>query len=412
MCSVTARHTVQCVETTARVKELWRRGRSAPIWAIDALLATVLVIVVLLTVSAGPIDPDVAYEQPDVWTYLIVVASTVPYYVRRRAPFTVFAWSALGLCTLSALGYYEGALPFAVLVGIYTVGAYRPPRAILAAFGVLIAAMAILVGLGASNFTTGSVIENSALFGFALLFGWTVQSRRLRLEVAEERAELLEREQAEGAARAVADERLRIAQELHDVVAHSMSVIAVQAGAGMHVIDQDPAEAKRALENISATSRSTLTGLRRLLGVLRDDGSGVSYAPAPSLGDIGELAGEVTRAGVTVEVDTDGSLADVPPGVGFTGYRIVQEALTNVLKHAGPSRASVRLAHQPGTLRIDVSDDGRGVNGRATDGGHGLIGMRERVAVYGGTLQAGPRPGGGYLVTAVLPYGADDEGLR
>src|SRR5690606_11374392 len=121
-------------------------------------------------------------------------------------------------------------------------------------------------------FTASTLVENTAVFGFALLFGWTVQSRRLRLEAAEERAEILEREQQEGAARAVADERLRIAQELHDVVAHSMSVIAVQAGAGMHVVDQDPAEAKRALQNISATSRSTLTELRRLLGVLRDDG--------------------------------------------------------------------------------------------------------------------------------------------
>ncbi len=231
----------------------------------------------------------------------------------------------------------------------------------------------------------------------------------MRLAEAEERAEILEREQEEERARAIADERLHIAQELHDVVAHSMSVIAVQAGVGMHVADTDAAEAKKALENISMTSRSTLAELRRLLGVLRDDGSGAAYAPAPGLGDLDKLARELSDAGVPVEIEVEGSIKDVPPGVDFTGYRIVQEALTNVLKHAGPSTARVAVQHRPGALHIEVSDDGRGVNGRSTGTGHGLLGMRERVAVYGGTLDAGPVAGGGFRVAADLPY-ADANG--
>ncbi len=203
--------------------------------------------------------------------------------------------------------------------------------------------------------------------------------------------------------RAVAEERLRIAQELHDVVAHSMGVIAVQAGVGAHVIDQDPAEAKRSLDAISATSRSTLTEIRRLLGVLRDDGA-AAYQPAPGLADLDRLVADLGDAGLPVSVCVEGSSADVPPGVDLTAYRIVQEALTNVLKHAGPAQAVVTVTYEPDAVRLRITDDGRGVNGTATEGGHGLVGMRERVGVYGGSLSAGPRTGGGFAVVAELPY--------
>jgi signal transduction histidine kinase len=397
------------VHTTSHVEQWLSRFRAIPVWVLDAIVATALVALGVMSASA-PMATTVEYAPLDVRGYLFILAITVPYYVRRRAPFTVFVVSTVALVTYIAFDYHPGGLPTAALVGIYTVGAYRSPRVAVGAYALALAALVSIVAFGPETFGSGALIENAAVFGFTLMFGWTVQSRRLRLEAAEERAALLERERVEEAARAVADERLRIAQELHDVVAHSMSVIAVQAGVGMHVVDRDPAEAKTALQHISTTSRSTLAELRRLLGVLRDDGSGAAYAPAPGLSDLAGLAREVDGAGVPVEITTEGSLTDVPPGVGFTGYRIVQEALTNVLKHAGPSRATVRVAHDPGTLRIEVSDDGRGVNGHASGTGHGLVGMRERVAVYGGTLDAGPQPGGGYRVTAVLPYGSYCEG--
>jgi signal transduction histidine kinase len=224
------------------------------------------------------------------------------------------------------------------------------------------------------------------------------------MEQVEERAAIVEREHEEAAKRALADERLRIAQELHDVVAHSMGVIAVQAGVGAHVIDTDPPEAKKSLDAISTTSRATLTEIRRLLGVLRADGD-AGYEPAPGLADLDRLVTDLDGAGLAVDVQFEGDRHDLPPGVDLTAYRIVQEALTNVLKHAGPAAATVTVGYEPDAVRIEVVDDGRGVNGRASGGGHGLVGMRERVAVYGGTLETGPRVGGGFRVAARLPYG-------
>jgi signal transduction histidine kinase len=247
-------------------------------------------------------------------------------------------------------------------------------------------------------------LVNAAIYSAVFMLGFSVQSRRTRVNALEERAAAMEREREEEARRAVADERLRIAQELHDVVAHSMGVIAVQAGVGAHVLDRDPEEARRALDAISRTSRSTLTEIRRMLGVLRAD-DGAEYAPAPGLGDLPRLVTELGGAGLEVEVRSAGERCELPPGVDFTAYRIVQEALTNVLKHAGPARATVSVGYEPAALRISVVDDGRGVNGNSSGGGHGLLGMRERVGVYGGSFAAGPRVGGGFEVAVELPYG-------
>ncbi len=235
---------------------------------------------------------------------------------------------------------------------------------------------------------------------------------------ADERAEV----EHQRAARAIAEERLQIAQELHDVVAHSMSVIAVQAGVGAHVLDDRPEQARAALDAISETSRGTLRELRRLLGVLRDDDGERSHAPAPALADLPALVDDVRAAGVPVTLTVTGEPnADaIEPGVELSAYRVVQEALTNVLKHAGPTnRVDVTIGHRPGSLTVEVVDDGRGAAALAalgrsaagskatngTGGGHGLLGMRERVEVWGGDLKTGPAAGGGYRVRAVLPYG-------
>jgi signal transduction histidine kinase len=232
-----------------------------------------------------------------------------------------------------------------------------------------------------------------------MLLGWSMQTRARHIDA-------LEHGQEEAALRAAADERLRIAQELHDIVAHSLGVIAVQAGVGMHVVDTDAAEARRALENISRTSRSSLAEIRRLLGVLRNADGTPAYTPAPGLADLPRLTREVADAGLPVDVSVDGDLNRVPAGVGLAAYRIVQEALTNTLRHAQANRARVHLDSTSGVLLIEVTDDGRSANG-AAPGGHGLVGMRERVAVYGGSLDAGPARGGGFRVAARLPYDAD-----
>jgi signal transduction histidine kinase len=380
------------------------------VWVFDSALAAVLVAPVLVSIVAEPSNADVADFKPiNALGILLALGALLAMSLRRTFPLQVFFFQSALIVVFAASDYYLGGLPFVTIIGIYTVGAYCRPRQIALGYGVLVVALLALWIVDIPDFGASGAFSNIVLYGAALGVGWAVQSRRLRLEAAEERAELLEREQEEERARALAQERLHIAQELHDVMAHSMSVIAVQAGVGMHVVDRDPAEAKKVLENISTTSRSTLGELRRMLGVLRDDDGGTAYAPAPGLGDIDRLAREVTDAGVPVKVTMEGSVVDLPPGIDLTGYRIVQEALTNVLKHAGPSRAWVCVTNDDRALHIEVRDDGRGVNGRSGGTGHGLTGMRERVAVYGGELRAGPIPGGGFMVSAELPYGETEE---
>ena len=252
-----------------------------------------------------------------------------------------------------------------------------------------------------------------AVYGIAAVFGDSVRVRRAYTETLEARAADLERNQQVEARRAVAEERLRIARELHDVVAHAMSVVAVQSGVGAHVIDTDPAEAKRILQNVKVTSREALDEMRRLLGVLRreesaddDDGSGRVLAPVPGLDGVEALAESLRVAGVPVAVNVSGTRADVPPGVDLCAFRIVQEALTNVLRHAGPARAVVDVEYRPGAVTVAVTDDGRGASaaGPMAGGGNGLLGMRERVAVFGGELTTGPHVGGGFRVAATLPF--------
>ncbi|HZA82059.1 MAG TPA: sensor histidine kinase, partial [Actinomycetes bacterium] len=236
----------------------------------------------------------------------------------------------------------------------------------------------------------------------AWMLGDGARRRLEAIATAQQRAAELELARDELARRAVTEERLRIARELHDVVAHSMSIIAVQSGVGVHVLDSQPEEARKALVAVEATSRQALVEMRRLLGVLRQEAeTRGSLAPAPGLAEVEALAAEVARAGVRVEVRIEGTPAKLPAGLDLSAYRIVQEALTNVVRHAGPATARVAVRYGPGQVAVEVVDDGRG--GAPGDQGHGIAGMRERAALYGGTLEAGPLPGGGFRVAASLP---------
>jgi signal transduction histidine kinase len=218
-----------------------------------------------------------------------------------------------------------------------------------------------------------------------------------RADVLEERAERAERERAT----AIAEERARIARELHDVVAHSVSVIVIQAQAAQHA---DAAATGEALRSIESTGQQALTEMRRLLGLLRRDDEEVAFAPQPSLRHLDHLATTVRQAGLPVELRVEGEPEPLPPGVDLSAFRIVQEALTNALKHAGPARALVEVRYLPGEIELEISDDGAGAPAAAHSGGHGLVGMRERVDVYGGVLESGRRPGGGYALKVRLPF--------
>lgn len=385
---------------SVRIGAIWARARQrlqrVPHWVIDAAVGTLIVVGAVLTTGGDSVSE---FKDRDAVAWVLILASTLPYYVRRRAPFTVFVVSATAISVLMLLDYDPGALPLSLFVGSYSVAAFRPVRVTLAAAVVLAVLLVILFVGDTPEFGAGELVTSAAAFGAALLLGWTMQTRGQHIDA-------LEHGQEEAALRAAADERLRIAQELHDIVAHSLGVIAVQAGVGMHVVDTDAAEARRALENISRTSRSSLAEIRRLLGVLRNADGTPAYTPAPGLADLPRLTREVADAGLPVDVSVDGDLDRVPPGVGLAAYRIVQEALTNTLRHARANRARVHLDNTSGALLIEVTDDGHGANG-APAGGHGLVGMRERVAVYGGSLDAGPARGGGFRVTARLPYDAE-----
>jgi signal transduction histidine kinase len=313
-----------------------------------------------------------------------------------------------------------------MVVSLYTVAAHRPRRQALAA---ALAFAAAMVGYGLiaearypSPFQDSLQAWVLTFIQFAAAFflgeaqkrrlGYMAELEALNFQLAEEQ-ELRSRW-------AVAAERSRIARELHDVVAHSVSVMVVQAGAARRTVAASPGQAATALGQIESTGRQALVELRRLLGLLRhDDGQATdaALAPQPSLANLESLAAAAREAGLPVEVTVEGEPRPLPAGVDLSAYRIVQEALTNSLKHAGPATASIRLCYGREVLEVQVWDDGPGGpgtapadNGRPAGDGHGLIGMRERVALFGGTLEVGARPGGGFGVAARLPLDAGGFG--
>ena len=261
-----------------------------------------------------------------------------------------------------------------------------------------------------------TLLESTLLIASAWTIGYAVQQQRLHRAGLLERAEQRAQQEVAAARRALSDERLRIARELHDVVAHSMSLIAVQAGVANHVAAEHPEEAQRALASIEETSRGALREMRALLGVLREEDAPAAEqrsgaAPAPGLADLAELAARTTEAGVRVGLEVSGERPELSTGLELAAYRVVQEALTNVVKHAATDHCQVVVGYSPDGLALEVSDEGAGAVGPAPTGGHGLVGMRERVAMYGGEFRAGPAPGRGFRVSAYFPS-SPERGAR
>ena len=314
---------------------------------------------------------------------------------RRRRPLPVLAVMGATALLSVPLGVPVVVLGPAVLAAVYTVGARAEPALARWALAATLAVTAVVVP--ANGMDAGTFVSNAVALGVAWWLG--DRARRTAADAERERADA-----ADAAQQAAAAERLRIARELHDVVAHAMSVIAVQAGTGRFVIDESPEVARDALAAIETTSRSALEELRRLLSVLRDDDAARGdLLPTPGLRDLDELVAATVHAGVTVDVDQKGEAVALPSGLDLCAYRVVQEALTNVRRHARARAAAVSITFAPDCLHVVVDDDGIGAATAASTGGHGLVGMAERVALYGGTLDAGPRPGGGYRVAAHLP---------
>jgi signal transduction histidine kinase len=343
--------------------------------------------------------------------YALALVHTLPLVARRRFPGAVLALGVASGLAVAALGLSPIVLGVAILVAVYSVAAYGTRWVSLASLAAAEVG-SVAVQLTPGRFQAPTVVSNALVIGAAWLLGHFVGVRRAYTARLEERTAELEQAREELARRAVTKERLRLARELHDVVAHAMSVIAVQSGVGAHVASTQPEEAAKALSAIEATSRAALEELRRLLGVLRQDSEPQGdLTPVPGLADLDSLLAEVSKAGLGVRLRVEGTPSQLPAGVDLSAYRIVQEALTNVVKHAGPARAQVRIRYGDQEVTVEVTDDGRGVGALAGDGragvGHGLIGMRERVAAFNGDLEASPRPGGGFRVAARLPLAAE-----
>jgi len=386
-----------------------RRLRDLDPRIMDPAIAVAILTLALLGMSSTKVDAAHPTSL-NLLAYLLTVLGFGSLAVRTRAPLVTMAVSLAAAAAYSAIGYPENGLPIAAMIALYTVASRTPRRQSLLAAGTVAVVLVGLTVQGAQGLDAAGLVTNFAVFGIAYATGRYVQVRRAYTEQLELRAAEADQQRRRDAERAVAEERLRIARELHDVVAHAMSVVAVQSGIAAHVIDQRPDQARSMLETINSTSRDALDEMRRLLGVLRaeDEAPSAEPAPAPSLDDLDSLVGSLDGTGITVQVTVEGDRVPLSSGVDLAAFRITQEGLTNVVKHAGPAHAEVQIRYGADDLEIEICDDGRGA---ASDlgsigGGHGLVGMRERVELYGGSLSTGPRSGGGFRVVARLPYRA------
>jgi signal transduction histidine kinase len=332
---------------------------------------------------------------------------TLPLAWRRRAPVAVLVFMAAVLVYGTLVVTEPDQAPvetfLAFILAFYSVGANVPERrSVIAAAGSLTALAAATEARSLFHPHTNTRPGAWLVLGIAWLVGRDLRRRRRQAEGLRTRAALAEREREERARLAVSEERARIARELHDVVAHSVSVMVVQAQAGPRLVG-DPEQTTAAFRSIEGSGREALVELRRLLGILRTPDEQAAVGPQPGLGSLGLLVDQVREAGLPVAVHVEGEEVTLPRGIDLSAYRIVQEALTNALKHAGTARAEIVLRYGPSALELEVADDGRGAHAGVNGSGQGLIGMRERAALYGGTLRAGTRPGGGYEVRARLP---------
>jgi signal transduction histidine kinase len=383
--------------------ETWLRGHP---FVVDVGIAG---LVFLATVAL----PAESYGPSEGTAFVMGLLLTVPLAWRRRRPVRAAAVvTAAGLLELVVVDTFLAA-NVSALVTVHALAAYAPRWASRAGLALGLVG-ALLAGLRYFSVNASDALVPSAgSIAVAVVAAWALgdlrRHRRLQFDQLEERARLLELERDQEMRLAATAERARIAREMHDVVAHSLSVVIAQADGGRYAGRTDPAAATDALEAIAATGRQALADMRGLLGVLREEGR-EEYAPQPDVAAIPALVEDVRSSGLDVDLLEEGLPRGLPAGPQLAAYRIVQESLTNVLKHAGPaSRAWVRLQWRPDALELSVLDDGRGASAAMVEGdgaGQGLLGMQERARLHGGRLDAAPRAGGGFGVHAVLPYPA------
>ncbi len=382
----------------------WQRYRDS---TTRDVVSAVVITLVLLAGSYGEAHPNQLSDQvvnghpvphtPAV-AFLLVIAACLVLAVKRRYPVTVLAVSVSAVTAYSLLGYVNGAVLLAPAIALYTVAkTVSTRRALLLAAGTLVALMTATATGNPFVPTAGGFYLIPALVAAPLFGGIAVKNRLAYVNSIQARAD-------DEARRGIDEERLRIARELHDVVAHTMATINVQATAAAHVLADQPEAAADALQTIRAASKDGLRELRAILNVLRQADEADPTQPTPGLAQLDALIAGAVKAGLPVTVTRTGEARPLPAEVDLAAYRIVQESLTNAIRHAGPATATVALGYDDAGLRICVTDTGRGAAaGLGGRSGHGLTGMRERAMAVGGEVQTGPAPGGGFQVTAQLP---------
>jgi signal transduction histidine kinase len=385
----------------------------ATVRALDVALA--LLVSVLVLIGAGvsleddfeiSLSGHVRSWLPDATGIALLLAGTLPLVLRRVAPLTVLGTSVMATLAYQALGYRVEPLPLGVLVALYTVALVRSPLICSAAAGVYLMALTVGALTGWLPLTDDQYYIDLVSVVATVMLGYGVALGRTRATLAEQRAAALTRHQEDLLRAAMRQEQARIAREVHDIVAHDVSVIVAQAAAARLVLAARPEKAVDALSSIEAVGRDALDGLRRLVGLLRTQHDECDRDPQPCLERLPWLLSQVERAGLPVDLTIEGEPAPLPATVELNAYRIVQEALTNTLKHAGPTHASVTLAYEPASLRVEVRDEG-GRNAtherERTQPGYGLISMQQRAAMLGGDLVIEPGGGRGFRVAARLP---------
>jgi len=341
---------------------------------------------------------------PTALTYLEVVCVFVPLLFRRRYPMTVLAVTAVLSALYNAFPNPPAPTQLAPLLALYVVGTLRDRRTVWTAYAVVTTFTLVMVLRPITGVAwIADAVSIMTSFGVAAALGDATRSRRAYIAAIEQRAIDAERTREDEARRRVEEERLRIARELHDVTAHSLSIIALQAGAAEKAVLRDPDSAIAALHTIRVTSKDSLEELRAMLGVLRSADEDAPLSPAGRLERLHDLVAAVEQAGVHVTLEIAEDLGDVPAYADVSAYRIVQEAITNVVRHAQASSARVVVRREGEELVLVIADNGRGTTAEAVAEGHGIAGMRERVAALGGTFEAGPVAGGGFRVAARLP---------
>jgi signal transduction histidine kinase len=356
-----------------------------------------------------------AWRPLDGWAYGVLAIGAAALLFRRRWPLGVLAVTVASALAYAARTYPEGPSSLAIFPALWTVATTCPRRqAWLAAVGTAVAVAAAELVLYGETMFDGEPLYAAVTVFAAMWWGEAVRARRAYVGELRDRAERAERTREEEARRRVDEERMRIARELHDVVSHTIGVISVQAGVAAHLLHRRPDKAADSLAAIRQASDEALGELHAMLGVLRGGDNGrPPLAPAPGLAELDTLVAQAAGAGIQVRVAVQGEPRRLPPAVDLACYRVVQESLTNVVRHAAATSAEVTVTHLGGGVVVEVTDDGRGLAGGpgngSAGGGQGIVGMRERARTLGGTLEAGPRPEGGFRVQASLPVGGPQQ---